>query len=288
MCTVFAWWDVSWWIALLFSVGSAIFLLSGLWYWLPLEAPATEFPGESLAAGGVASAVGAMLFQIGAVLLVFEACNENQTGCFGWALQHAFSHNENDSTCVVATREASSSSNITTQPLSRDCAHHHIHGIHKRATVERQHPAAGRKWEWWPTWEECTTHYFHEIGWLASITESIAATVFFISGVMALPGVYNHLSQPLLWYLYWLAYLVGGLLFVLASAMYMLETQKTWYTPASHLIGWHIGLWNTIGSVGYVLSASFGYCTPSWCHYQSALSLLWGSVAYLIGSLLLW
>ncbi len=105
---------------------------------------------------------------------------------------------------------------------------------------------------------------------------------------MALPAIYDNLSQGVLWGVYWLAYLVGGILFVVASAMYMLETQPTWYTPAPHLLGWWIGLWNTIGSVGWVLSASFGYCSASWCGYQSDLSLLWASVAYLIGSLLLW
>ncbi|KAK5167068.1 uncharacterized protein LTR77_007798 [Saxophila tyrrhenica] len=287
MCTVFAWWDVSWWIAVLFSVGSAIFVISAFWYWLPLEAPSTKFPGEELAAGGVASAVGATLFQIGAVLLIFEACNENQTGCFGWALQRAFSHDgDNDSTASPAAKEAAADS--APKPTAGYCDHHHIHGIHHRSTVEKQHPSARRTWEWWPTWHECTSHYFHEIGWLASIIEAIGATIFYISGLMALPGIYNNLSQPVLWYVYWLAYLVGGILFVIASLGYVLESQKNWYTPAPHLLGWHIGVWNTIGSVGWVLSASFGYCSASWCGYQSDLSLLWASVAYLIGSLLLW
>ena len=43
-----------------------------------------------------------------------------------------------------------------------------------------------------------------------------------------------------------------------------------------------------LGAVGWTLSASFGYCSASWCSYQSDLSLFWASVAYTIGSVLLW
>ena len=288
MCTTFAWWDVSWWIAVLFSVGSALFIVSAFFYWLPLEAPSTEFPGETLAGGGILSAIGATLFQIGAFLLIVEACNENQAGCFGWALEQAFSHDD-DSTASPENKEASDkATGGVTKPTSGFCDHHHVHGIHKRSKVELQHPGANRKWEWWPTWHELTTHYFHEIGFLASFSEAVGATIFWISGIMALPGIYNNLSQPVLWGVYWLSYLVGGVLFVVSAGFYLLETQQNWYTPAPHLLGWWIGIWNMIGAVGWTLSAGFGYCSAGWCGYQSDLSLLWASVAYTIGSLLLW
>ena len=280
MCTVFAWWDVSWWIGVLFSVGSAIFVACGFFYWLPLAAPSTEFPGEGTIAGGVTAFVGATLFQIGAILLIVEAVNENQTGCFGWALEHTFSHSDSEGEGQPNGTKISKA--------EQECMHHHVQGIHKNSTVHLQHPDAGRKWEWWPTWDELKNHYFHEIGFLGSAILSLGATIFYISGILALPGVYNNLSQGVLYGIYWLAYLVGGILFVVSSVLYVLETQQNWYTPAPHLLGWWIGVWNTIGSVGWTLSASFGYCTPSWCAYQSDLSLLWASVAFLIGSMLLW
>ena len=72
---------------MLFSWGSAIFVMSGFFYWMPLVAPSTEFPAENTIAGGVTAFVGATMFTIGGVLLIVEATNENQTGCFGWALE---------------------------------------------------------------------------------------------------------------------------------------------------------------------------------------------------------
>ena len=80
----------------------------------------------------------------------------------------------------------------------------------------------------WPTWHELTTHYFHEIGFLASFILAIGATIFYISGILALPGVYNHLPQGVLYGIYWLSYLVGGILFVVSGVLYMFETQKKW------------------------------------------------------------
>ncbi|CAK3926089.1 integral membrane [Lecanosticta acicola] len=278
MCTVFAWWNISWWIGVLFSVGSAIFVVCGFFYWLPLAAPSTEFSGESVTGGGVTAFIGATLFEVGAVLLIIEAVNENQTGCFGWAVDQAIrDHPDSDAEKQGSTRG---------HAYRTDCSHHHGRSLHR--TAHLQHPAAGRKWEWWPTWHELTHHYFFEIGFLASFTEAVGATVFYVSGIMSLPGIYDKISTPVLYGTYWLAYLVGGILFIVSSVLYMLETQKTWWKPAPSVIGWWIGVWNLIGSIGWTLSAAFGYCTPSWCEYQSDLSLIWASFAFLFGSLLLW
>lgn len=119
---------------------------------------------------------------------------------------------------------------------------------------------------------------------------AIGAVVFYISAIMALPWIYDACSQGVLYGVYWLAYLVGAILFVVSSVLYVLETQPKWYVPAPRNLGWWIGVWNTVGSVGWTLSAGFGYCSASesWCAYQSNLSLLWASVAFLIGSGLLW
>lgn len=151
MLTTFAWWDVSWWIGVLFSVGSAIFVICGFFYWLPLAAPSTEFSGESLIGGGVTAFIGATLFEIGAVLLIIEAVNENQTACFGWALEQAVSGHQSDSSEAgkehVVTEKAAHRSRIRPGV----CMHHHSQGgLHRSAHL--QHPEAGRMWQWWPTW----------------------------------------------------------------------------------------------------------------------------------------
>lgn len=67
----------------------------------------------------------------------------------------------------------------------------------------------------------------------------------------------------------------------------MLETQKNWYTPSFHVLGWWIGFWNLIGAIGFELCGCLG---PAYANhgaqYQASLSTFWGSFAFLIGSLL--
>jgi hypothetical protein len=51
MFTTFPWWDVSFLVAFFFSIGCAIFIACGLFYWLSIAYPATEFPHEAGTAG---------------------------------------------------------------------------------------------------------------------------------------------------------------------------------------------------------------------------------------------
>jgi hypothetical protein len=53
------------------------------------------------------------------------------------------------------------------------------------------------------------------------------------------------------------------------------------------MVGWWVGMTNVVGSVGWVDSASLGYCSASWCSYQSQLALIWAPAVYFIGSVLL-
>lgn len=282
MCTECPYWDISYLVAVFFTVGCLLFIICGLFDWLPLVARGSKFHGEATASGWIAF-VGATLFQVGAVLLVFEACNENQTGCFGWAVHRALSGEHDDSGgALVAKTDVYA------------CLHHHQRGRQTDLTKQPPlpppppSPKTHRRWTWCPTWHELKTHYIHEIGFLASMTMAIGATIFYVSGICTIPQIYDNLSRGVLDGLYYLTYLVGGVFFVISSLLYILETQPTWYTPAPHLLGWHIGVWNLIGSVGWTLGASFGYCTASWCSYQGSLTLFWASAAFTFGSLLLW
>ncbi|KAJ6441245.1 endo-polygalacturonase PG1 [Purpureocillium lavendulum] len=319
MFTLYPYWDVSWWIGISFTIGCLLFVIAGFFYWLPIAYPETEFPHESDVAGGVLVFIGATLFQIGAVLLFLESYNDRAETQFGGAMEDLFvnrlgivrrgrhrRHKHFDMpTAAAAAAAAQQGASPDTSLASGgggggdgdlDAQKPEENGVEMQSTSSHGSPATDhhhhqfeeRKWQWWPSWHDVTTHYMYEIGFLASFTMSVGATVFYISGILALPGIFNHLSKAALQGAYFFPYLLGGLLFAVSSVLYILETQPNWYTPQPFKIGWHVGVWNMIGGVGWTLAASWGYCSASWCEYQSELALIWASAAFSVGSALQW
>jgi hypothetical protein len=145
-------------------------------------------------------------------------------------------------------------------------------------------------WRWWPTWHVLRTHHIYEIGYLACTIQLFGVTLYGITGIVVLPGILDSLNEWQTNAAYWIPQMVAAACFLIASIMFMLETQDKWYKPTPGLIGWWIGAWSVAGSVGFELSAGFGPSSQehSWGEYQSSLSSMWGSAAYLIGSFLQW
>lgn len=296
MVTYVPYWDVSYLVAMSFTIGSAIFIVNGFFVWLPLVDKKTEFPGEITVAGGWTGFVGATIFELGGVLLILEAFNTNHTGCFGWALE----------TALEKTIEDGIPRHMNElRPTASRCEHHHAN--RKSFLGERHYHANdnahsqrddtgyvtsstdGRSFRWIPSMSELRTHYFHEIGFIASFILFVSATIFWIGAIVGIPGIFNHLSQGLTDGLYWGTTTLGGVGFTLSSLLYMLETQSKWYIPSWHVLGWHIQLWNLIGSVGFTLCGALGPASSnSGVNYQSSLATFWGSVAFMIGSMIQW
>lgn len=83
MFTSFPIGDITFDVAFIYLIGSAIWVLNGFFTLLPYTNPASKFPGEILYGGGMTSFLGIIVFEIGGVLSLFEAINDNRTSCFG-------------------------------------------------------------------------------------------------------------------------------------------------------------------------------------------------------------
>ncbi|KAI8669344.1 hypothetical protein NCS57_00749200 [Fusarium keratoplasticum] len=270
-------WDVSYDVAVIFTIGSIIWVVNGFFSWLPVQDPSTEFKGETGWAAGLTALVGATVFEVGSVLLMLEAVNENRSDCFGWAVEESV-----DGVLHLKT--------------VHECRHSHAQkrtfvagkSINQQQ-VDESSPEDGRMWSWWPTWYELRTHYFREIGFLACSSQMFGATIFWISGFTALPPILKNLSTPALNGVYWLPQVVGGTGFIVSSTLFMLEVQPRWYIPAPGVLGWHIGLWNLIGAIGFTLCGALGFgMNQPGVEYALTLSTFIGSWAFLIGSAIQW
>jgi hypothetical protein len=238
--------------------------------------------------GGITAFIGATVFVIGSWFLMLEAINEHRTGCFGWACQQ-----------LVENQQPK----LRFEPaLDRECAHHHRNrsnvvgksakrtggrdGEEVEEDVDRLDDKGGRSWAWVVSVADLRAHYSRELGFLACAAQLCGATIFWIAGFTALPGIMNHLTPKphLLNGVFWVPQVIGGSGFVISGTLFMLETQERWWKPAFGVLGWHIGLWNLIGGLGFTLCPIFGFYTSDAMVYQSALATFWGSWAFLIGS----
>ena len=253
MITVYPVWDISWCVAYVFTLGSILWVMNSFFVFLPLLQPSSTFHNEALVAGGITAFIGATIFEIGSILLMLEAVNENREGCFGYAVESAYDE-------YIGRADEGNESDLKLVP--RNCTHHHHnttnlvgkpHRVpHNTPSVlgsNKQQPVETNSWIWCPSWIELKTHYIRELGFIASLSQLVAATIFWISGFTALPGILNHLSPGLSDGVFWTPQIVGGSGFILSGWLFMIETQKHWWQPAPTILGWHIGFWNLIGGI---------------------------------------
>ncbi|KAI9734685.1 MAG: hypothetical protein M1834_002287 [Cirrosporium novae-zelandiae] len=284
MLTVFPYWDISYLVATIFTLGSVVWVINAFFVWLPLVAPSTEFKDEVLTGGGLTAFFGATIFEVGSVLLIFEAVNENNEGCFGWALEQIL--------------EGENGSKIGIIPGREQCEHHHSNnknfvgkGIASSSTTPLPSSSESqiKTWQWFPSPHELRTHYFHQLGFLASLSQLFGATIFWVSGFTALPHINKALPQDILNGIYWVPQIVGGSGFIVSGILFMLETQSIWYIPAFGVLGWHVGFWNLVGAFGFTLCGALGPAYGnSGAQYEASLATFWGSWAFLMGSMIQW
>jgi hypothetical protein len=86
--------------------------------------------------------------------------------------------------------------------------------------------------------------------------------------------------------------LVAAAGFAIASVLLIIKIQKDSIEPWWHIklksVGIHLNFWNFVGSIGFIFCAYFGMLEHPWAQQQFGYSYLWGSWAFLFGSVLQW
>ena len=107
-------------------------------------------------------------------------------------------------------------------------------------------------WRWYPSWHVLRTHHIYEIGYVACTIQLFGATLYGITGVVVLPGIFDSLANWQAEGAFWVPQIVASCCFLTAGIMFTLETQEKWYRPEVTTIGWWIGAWAVIGSIGFL------------------------------------
>ena len=284
MLTTFPYWDMAFWSGWSYTWGSVLFVIDGVWAWTPLQWPSSEFSGESEFGVGLLFFFGALLYQLGATMAYLEAINDGSFAgramkrhleghedeqkhlldkklhmFFGHMIPHHHHHDDDDEE-LEKQRSVDPEAGWRTRDRAERPGSIYPEGKApppRRGGVDEGPTEEGEfheylTWRWWPTWYALKTYHIKEAGYVACTIQLFGATLYGICGVIALPGILSNF-QP--WQEvggYWIPQTVASVCFLTAGVMFTLITQEKWYRPVPGRIAWWIGVWATIGSVGFL------------------------------------
>lgn len=283
MFTTFPYWDMTYWVAFWFVLGSAIWVANGFMAWLPVAFPSTEAPGETKYGVGLTTILGVLAFQVGVTLEYLEAVNDgswhgsmmrrlvdghddiSQKDIVDQHLQDWVNymnplHRSKDTKAekVVDIDPEAAWNDATKDPRSQHDLQERRLSVfqQRRGAVDMGVEEEGSSHEllpfrWWPTWRNLKEHHAYEIGFVAATAQFIGGTIFIITGIVGAPGVIDSLKPYQENLSYWLPQVIASIGFIVASALFMIEVQPRWWKPQPNVLGWHIGAWALIGSIGF-------------------------------------
>jgi hypothetical protein len=248
-------WDVSWWTAFLFVVGSACWVANGIF---AFHGPIKD--EKQLIEADVATAFcGGTLFYFGGWAMYWEALNIEQTADFS----------------VEVRKETNKFCKALTALIC--CCHQSPQTTYDASDTWR-----------WIGWDS-----LQHINFSANFSQFLGTSVFWISVISRLIFYLDSLKEDehrdLYIGLFWVPQVVGASFLVISSYLLTIETQKHVCTPEPMKLDWHVGMWNLLGSIGFLLSGLFGIVYGQ----KQMVARLWavsftsylGSCFFLIGSL---
>ena len=287
MCTTLPYWDMAWWSGCSYSLGSILFVLDGAFSWGPLYRPSEEWPGEEKYVVPLLFFFGALLYQVGATMAYLEAVNDGSFagsalrrfleghedtkkemldekihGFFDHLVPHPGKHRDNEEAAKAEENVDPEAGWKTKSTRARPGSIYpgakkpapRRGGVDMGETEEKEEGDTTEylTWRWWPTWQRLKTHHIYEIGYIACSIQLLGATLYGITGVVVLPGILNSLSQWQENVAYWIPQIVASVCFLSAALLFMFETQEKWYKPKYKDLGWWIGFWAAVGSMGFL------------------------------------
>lgn len=245
----FPYWDMAFWSGWSYTWGSVLFVMDGAWAFMELAMPGSVSESVATYGGPLCFFIGAILYQIGATMAYLEAVND---GSFrGSAMRRFLEGHEDHSKSLVDAKIHSFLTRFTSH-VDEEKPSVPRRGAVDMGPAEQGHPSVYNTWRWWPTWHALRTHHIYEIGYLACTIQLFGATLYGICGVVNLPGILSSLVPWQKEAAYWIPQIVASVCFLTAGIMFTLETQQKWNKPEPATIGWWIGIWAVIGSIGFL------------------------------------
>lgn len=289
--------DVNYLVAVVFTIGCGVLVVNACLSFVPFISTQVKLPISILYLEGILSVMTCGLFLTGSVFHFLEVVNANRGGCFGWKLKQS-SYSESTESIVekgahihttpdeqfdypqMSQANPCGRLRAPTLPSNVEVT---VEEKFDNMTINDEYTTTEKAtWRFFPTVYELQTYYLHEIGFVATMIFLSCSVLYFSTSIASLATILST-GEIARWIRY--PQLVAAMGFALASVMLMIHNQTDWWRPAIRNLRWHINFWNLVGSAGFIFCAVFGLAQHVyWAQYQFGCSYLWGSWAFLVGS----
>ena len=286
MFTVFIPTDISYLLAITFAAASFVLVTNAVLTFLPHAKPDFHFPKYIMYVEAVLTTIGCFGYLLGSFWAFTEAVNANRKGCYGWKIERTGFGESMDASIergdieVLVPDGSCNHHHDTCQVLSGQSKSWLLQdldgaGIDKTRHLTSSAETVKAPWRWFPAAHELRSHMIYDIGFMTSCVLLSSSFVYSTAAIAALATtattgvVARYIRIP---------QMVAAVGFTVSSALFALETQSAWLRPEPKAIGWHLSVWNTIGSLGFLLTAIFGFAEslPE-AEFWFGCNFLWGT-----------
>jgi hypothetical protein len=295
MCTRFPVRDMSWATGFVFTWGSAMFVINGFLLIIPTVNPDLAFDTITSHAAPATALIGGVIFILGGFAGYLEGLNFKRGGEFvmtvGMRPDDVEASSMEGSFKRDDTKSDNPLSNMTLRQLSQSSSPTSTQHSPKAATQQPPSRLAligTPNYIWYPSVQEFSSFYWSDMCFMSPTITFIGTFIFMLAIIAGVPGVLDLTDRKTFFLGTLFPGTLGGVLFTTASVMQAIDAQEKWYLPKLMSLDWHVGLWNTIGSIGFTLASALYFLETTEGALQAGMASLWGSWAFLVASLLQW
>ena len=243
--------DLAVWVGVGYTVGATLWVLNGFFAWLPLAVPGAEFPGQTTYGTGITSLLGVLCFETPAFIAYLIAVNDGvKVVDDGRGIDGEREEEGREREREMVQKKENHDVGAVDEGEERwhdsDQQHRNDNNNLTTTTTSSDTAANPRPFRYLPQ-----RHHLTTINFWGSTIQLLGCTLFVVTGIVVQPGIYENLSVSQLMACLWIPLIVASAFFITASILFILDRQDRWYRPAPQRLGWWIGVWSLIGSVGF-------------------------------------
>ena len=280
---------------MVFTVGCCVLVVNAVLSFMPFLSLRLHLPGSIIYVEGALSVMSCSLFLLGSIFAFMEALptNAHSGDYLGWKLDQT---QYSESKEAIIEKDAGTLTFPEAHCMHYNSSHADLFGHSRDAALESgsekgvnySETTHDRSWRHLLAAGGRTMRHL-ELGIVANAIFLCGSFIYWNTSIASLVMILTlgRIDRDVRF-----LQLIAAFGFAIGSVLSIIRIQRNRlrnrWRPAIHSLGWHINVWNLVGSAGFIFCAYFGLWDARWSGFPFGASYLIGSWAMLFGSVIQW